>query len=46
MRQELQPLDWFIKSALRLPNAPAKLRALNEKEASRQLQPVVRWHLK
>jgi len=27
-----------------MPNAPAKLRALSEKEASRQLQPVVRQH--
>ncbi len=31
----------------REPNVPAKLRALSEKEASRQLQPVVmfRYHL-
>jgi|SRR3972149_7862264 len=26
-------------------NGPAKLRALSEEEASRQLQPVVSWHL-
>jgi hypothetical protein len=30
------PFFWLMK-----PNAPAKLQALNEKEASRQLQPVV-----
>src|SRR3972149_6094708 len=37
----------IVQSCLvsKLPNAPAKLRALSEKEASRQLQPVVRWRL-
>jgi len=34
-----------VRGFARQPNAPAKLRALSEKEASRQLQPVVRTHI-
>jgi hypothetical protein len=38
--------NWNLYTVFSQPNAPAKLRALSEKQASRQLQPVVRRECK